>query len=132
MQGISTLFCLLELMEHPVAPVGGQCLDPRDGFDLAAVERIRQACAMRQQHADTRWIALDHLDWPGYRNGRRLQHPQIPTGPSRAHEALEQVRAAGDRRQLVARRTGLAHLESRVTPRPDVANVNVVFQPPRR
>src|SRR5215213_11089906 len=87
---------------------------------------------MRDQHADTGGVTLDHLDRTSYRNNRRLQHPQVPPGPSGAHEALEQVRATGDRRQLVARRTGLAHLESRLAPRPDVADANVVFQRPHR
>ena len=74
-----------------MAPVSGQRVDPRHGFDLGPVERARQACAMRQQHADTRGITLDHLHRTGHRNGRRLQHPQVPPCPSRTHDALEQV-----------------------------------------
>jgi hypothetical protein len=84
MRIVSRLLCLFELMEHPVAPVGGQRVDPCYGFDLGSVERARQACAMRQQHADTRGVTLDHPDRTGDRNGCRLQHPKYhPVRPLR-------------------------------------------------
>ena len=81
-----------------MTPGSGQRIDLRHGFDFGPVERARQACPMRKQHADTRRIALDHLDWTGYWHGCRLQHPQISPRSCSAHEALEQVRAASDRR----------------------------------
>ena len=61
-----------------MTPGSGQRIDLRHGFDFGPVERAGQACPMRKQHADTRRIALDHLDWTGYWHGCRLQHPQIP------------------------------------------------------
>ena len=115
-----------------MTPGSGQRIDLRHGFDFGPVERARQLARCAKQHADTRRIALDHLDRTGHWHGRRLQHPQIPPRSSSAHEALEQVRAASDRRQFVARRTGLGHLESRLAPRPNVADADVVFQPPCR
>lgn len=39
MQSVSNRFCTFEVLEHPEAPVGGQRVDPRDGFDLGSVER---------------------------------------------------------------------------------------------
>src|SRR5688500_18998992 len=103
MRIVSRYSYLFELLEHPVAPVSGERIDARHRFDLSLVEGTGQACPMREQNADVRGVAFDHLDRTSHRHGRWLKHPQVPPCPSSAHEALEQVRAAGDRRQLVAR-----------------------------
>src|SRR5829696_7866526 len=88
----------IELVEHPVAPISGQRSDARYGFDIAPFEKARQACLMREQHADTCRVALGHRNRTRHWHGRRLQYPQVPACPSSAYEALENFGTTGDRR----------------------------------